>query len=339
MDAPLIGITMGDPAGIGPEVILKAAARTQERARLVVVGDPEVMAETGRRLGSPAPPLAPWDPGAPPKWRPGTVAVLGLSAGLSPAARVPGSPTPQGGEASYRYVETGLRLALEGRFAALVTAPINKRMWHAAGHRFAGHTECLAALTGAGEVRMMLVGGPLRVVLVTTHVALAAVPGALSVERVAATFSLAAAHLGRFHGLSRPRLALAALNPHAGEGGVFGDEEARVLAPAVEAARRQGLLVEGPLAADSLFVRAARGAFDAVVCLYHDQGLIPLKLLAWETGVNVTLGLPIVRTSPDHGTAYDIAGQGRADPTSLTAAITLAVEMARHAAGARRRTT
>jgi 4-hydroxythreonine-4-phosphate dehydrogenase len=209
-------------------------------------------------------------------------------------------------------------------------------MWHAAGYPYAGHTEYLAALTNTAEVRMMLVGSSLRVVLVTTHLALAEVPRVLSVEGITTTIGLAQAHLARFHGLLCPRLAVAALNPHAGEGGIFGDEEVRIIAPAVRAAQQQGAVVEGPFPADSLFVRAVQGAYDGVICLYHDQGLIPLKLLSWEEGVNVTIGLPIIRTSPDHGTAYDIAGQGKADPTSMVAAISLAAEMARKSVVLRR---
>ena len=347
---PLIGISMGDPAGIGPEVILKAASQAEisSACHLLVLGDVEVMAETATRLAeglaSPLTPL-PWHPsegrrqkrfprcGVPTgkkgkKEEEGKLRVLPLST-LSSQARVPGIPTPEGGEASYRYVEMGVRLAQEGFLHGLVTAPINKAMWQAAGRPYAGHTECLAALTDTAEVRMMLVGSSLRVVLVTTHMALADVPGVLSTERITATILLAHAHLARFHNLPCPRLAMAALNPHAGEGGIFGDEEVQIIAPAVRAAQQQGVVVEGPFPADSLFVRAVRGVYDGVICLYHDQGLIPLKLLSWEEGVNVTIGLPIIRTSPDHGTAYDLAGKGKADPTSMAAAISLAAEMAR----------
>jgi len=356
---PLIGITMGDPAGVGPEVILKAAGQSaiSSACRLLILGDVEVMEETAKRLASPfgrfragSFKLIPWHLsegkrqkrfsrcGVPTGRFPagtkgkqeeeGKLRVLPLST-LSSQARVPGVPTPEGGEASYRYVEMGVRLMQEGSLHGLVTAPINKAMWQAAGHPYAGHTECLAALTNTAEVRMMLVGSSLRVILVTTHMALADVPGMLSVERITATILLAHAHLARFHGLPRPRLAMAALNPHAGEGGIFGDEEVQIIGPAVRAAQQQGVVIEGPFPADSLFVRAVRGAYDGVICLYHDQGLIPLKLLSWEEGVNVSIGLPIIRTSPDHGTAYDIAGQGEADPTSMAAAISLAAEMAR----------
>ena len=248
---------------------------------------------------------------------------------LDTQARIPGRPTPAGGDAAYRCVEAGVRLAMNGDLDGLVTAPVCKAMWHAAGHRYPGHTELLARLTRTPEVRMMLVGRGLRVMLVTTHLRLAAVPSALSVERIATTIALAEAHLCRFHGLDRPRLAVAALNPHAGEAGAFGNEECRVIEPAVVRAREGGADVVGPLSADTVFVRATRGEFDGVVCQYHDQALIPLKLLAWEEGVNVTLGLPIVRTAPDHGTAFDIAGRNEASPRSMSAALNLAADMAR----------
>jgi len=325
---PLIGVTMGDPAGVGPEVVLKAADTAPRPCRLVVVGDMNTLSETARRLGSRLTPVS---------WRPGTeyppeahlLPVLSVSQ-LPEESRLPGRPTPAGGEASYQYVTTGTRLTLGGTFQGLVTAPVSKAMWHAAGRDYPGHTELLAALTHTPDVRMMLAGSRLRVILVTTHLALSRVPAALSRERIFRTVVLAAAHLSRFHGLPRPRLAVAGLNPHAGEAGAFGDEEERIIAPAVRQAQSQGLLTHGPFPADSLFVRAVRGEFDGVVCLYHDQGLIPLKLLCWEEGVNVTIGLPIVRTSPDHGTAFDIAGRGRADPRSLGAAVALAAEMTRN---------
>ena len=325
---PLIGLTMGDPAGIGPEVVLKAAGTASRSCRLVVLGDLVTLSETVRRLDSRLT-LVVWQPGTECPTDPNVLPVLPLSQ-LPANSRLPGRPTVAGGEASYQYVEIGIGLALDNTLQGLVTAPISKAMWHAAGRDYPGHTELLAALTRTPEVRMMLVGRQLRVILVTTHIALSQVPAALSCERILKTISLTVAHLSRFHGLARPRLAVAGLNPHAGEAGAFGDEETRILAPAVGQAQSQGLVVEGPFPADSLFVRAVRGEFDGVICLYHDQGLIPLKLLSWEDGVNVTIGLPIVRTSPDHGTAFDIAGQGRADPRSLGAAIALAAAMTRN---------
>ncbi len=230
---------MGDPAGIGPEVVLKAALAAPRTCRLVVLGDLATLTETAVRLGAPLT-LVSWQPGDPYPAESNVLPVFVLSQ-LGADERQPGRPTPAGGEASYGYVETGARLALDNTLQGLVTAPISKAMWHAAGHTYPG--------------------------------------------------------------------------------------QKRIIAPAVRQAQSQGLAVDGPFAADTVFVRAVRGEFDGVVCLYHDQGLIPLKLLSWEEGVNVTLGLPIVRTSPDHGTAFDIAGQGKADPRSLQAALALAAEM------------
>lgn len=324
--APLIGVSMGDPAGIGPEVVLKAALQKPSSCLLVILGDVLTLQETAQRCQLPVTIVS---------WRlddvyPSSATVLPVIelSRLAEAERRPGQPTLAGGDASYRYVETGIRLAVEGRIQGLVTAPVSKAMWHAAGHTYPGHTELLAALTQTPEVRMMLVGKQLRVILVTTHLALAHVPSALSSEKIFRTIVMAATHLARFHGIAQPRLAVAGLNPHAGENGAFGDEEEKIVTPAIVQARAAGHNASGPFPADSVFVRAVRGEFDGVVCLYHDQGLIPLKLLSWEDGVNVTIGLPIVRTSPDHGTAFDIAGKGIADPRSLHAALALAVEMA-----------
>lgn len=329
--APLIGVTLGDPAGIGPEVAVRAAAAVrnapQPCCRPVMLGDVTLVEETVERLSAGLRPY-PWQAEDSCPSDPNRLPVLAVSA-LDAKDRLPGRPTPAGGDAAYRCVEAGVRLAMNGDLDGLVTAPVCKAMWHAAGHRYPGHTELLARLTRTPEVRMMLVGRGLRAMLVTTHLRLAAVPSALSVERIATTIALAEAHLCRFHGLNRPRLAVAALNPHAGEAGAFGDEECRVIEPAVARAREGGADVVGPLSADTVFVRATRGEFDGVVCQYHDQALIPLKLLAWEEGVNVTLGLPIVRTAPDHGTAFDIAGRNEASPRSMSAALNLAADMAR----------
>ncbi len=328
---PFIGVSMGDPAGIGPEVVLKAALQRSDAYRLVVLGDVNCLQETAQHLHLPIT-VVPWRFEEPYPTSAEVVPVLELSH-LAPHERQPGRPAPAGGEASYLYVESGAQLALQGIIHGLVTAPISKAMWHAAGRAYPGHTELLADLTHTPEVRMMLVGSQLRVILVTTHIALARVPTVLSSERIFRTIMMAAEHLRRFHGLPQPGLAVAGLNPHAGETGAFGDEEERIIVPAVRQAQAQGLASEGPFPADTVFVRAVHGEFDGVICLYHDQGLIPLKLLSWEDGVNVTIGLPIVRTSPDHGTAFDIAGQGKADPRSLQAAIALAVTMSQQRGG------
>lgn len=325
---PLIGITMGDPAGIGPEVTLKVAIKKPPKCRLAVLGDLGVLQDTVRQLGIRLTPIA-WAPPDPYPWIARTLPVIELSR-LDPAQRNPGQPTATGGDASYRYVEAAVLLTQMKVLQGIVTAPISKAMWHAAGRDYPGHTELLASLTHTPDIRMMLVGNRLRVILVTTHLALSQVPGALSSERILKTVRITVEHLARFHGIVHPRLAVAGLNPHAGEAGAFGDEEERIIAPAIQQARAQGLITEGPFPADTVFVRAIRGEFDGVICLYHDQGLIPLKLLSWEDGVNVTIGLPIVRTSPDHGTAFDIAGRGKADPRSMRAALTLAIHMTQH---------
>jgi 4-hydroxythreonine-4-phosphate dehydrogenase len=319
---------MGDPAGIGPEVTLKAVTKKPPKCRLAVLGDLGALRDTAQRLDLRLAPIA-WEPELPYPRTANILPVIELSR-LEPPQRTPGQPTAMGGETSYRYVETAVRLAQRDILQGIVTAPISKAMWHAAGRDYPGHTELLAALTATPEVRMMLVGKRLRVILVTTHMALSRVPASLSSERIVETLRMTAEHLQRFHGIARPRMAVAGLNPHAGEAGAFGDEEGRIITPAVQEARTRGWATEGPFPADTIFVRATRGEFDGVICLYHDQGLIPLKLLSWEDGVNVTVGLPIVRTSPDHGTAFDIAGQGKADPRSMRAALKLAVHMAHH---------
>jgi 4-hydroxythreonine-4-phosphate dehydrogenase len=247
---------------------------------------------------------------------------------LAEADLEPGRPTEAGSRASAQWVVTAARAVLAGRAAALVTAPIAKRALHLAGHDLPGQTELLRDLAGAPRVAMMLVGERLRVILATTHCALREVPERLREVDLVALLALVERELREKFGLVRPRLALCALNPHAGEGGLLGDEEAALLEPAVLRARAEAIDVSGPHPADTLFVRAARGELDAVVAMYHDQALIPLKLLHFGGAVNVTLGLPFVRTSPDHGVAYDLAGQGRADPGSMRAALRLAARLA-----------
>lgn len=217
---------------------------------------------------------------------------------------------------------------MTGKIAAMVTAPISKEHLQRGGYRYPGHTEFLADLAGIRDFRMMMAGPGLRVVLVTIHEPLSKVPSLLSVSRILKTIRITDDSLRSWFGLRRPRIAVAALNPHAGESGIFGREEKRIIGPAVVRARRQGICASGPFPPDTVFYRAVKGDFDAVVAMYHDQGLIPLKLLHFDRGVNITLGLPFVRTSVDHGTAFDIAGKGIADPSSLIAAIEMAVEMA-----------
>ena len=323
-----LAISMGDPAGIGPEVVLKAITTRAVAASIepVLVGDPGVWHDTALRLGT----RITFTEGAEPA-QPRRVAVAATSH-LSARYRRPGVPrTVSGavacGEAAYAAILAAVRMVQSGRAQGLVTAPINKAHVVAAGHDFPGHTELLAELCGGVPVRMMMAGPRLRVVLVTTHLALADVPKRLTRDNVLQTIELTARALREQFQIPAPRIAVAGLNPHAGEQGLFGDEEARIITPAVRAARRRGFEISGPLAADSVFAEAAEGGYDAVVCMYHDQGLGPFKLLHFADGVNLTLGLPFVRTSPDHGTAFDIAGKGHADPRSMIAALQLAAAL------------
>jgi len=284
---PIVGITVGDPAGIGPEIARKAAA------------DPRVL-----EVCSPI--------------------LYGPHADESFAV---GRVSAEAGRAAYDAIVAAVEDAQRGRIAAIATAPINKEAFAAARVPWRGHTELLAHLTAAPRFAMMFYSDVLRVVLATVHIPLADVPHALTRERLAETIDLTAAELPRF-GWPSPRIALAGLNPHAGEHGLMGLEDDAVLLPAVEAARARGIDITGPLPADTVFVRAMRGEFDVVIACYHDQGLIPIKVAAFGHAVNVTLGLPIVRTSVDHGTAFDIAGQGIADASSLVHAVLLAARLA-----------
>jgi len=336
MSKPIIAITMGDPSGVGPEVITKALADPEisGMCRPLVIGDPAAMeraiAVTGQHM---------WlelTDALPSKNADGTIFLRPLSR-LAPTDMEYGGPSSEAGDAMFRYITEAVRLCLAGEAAAMVTGPISKASLNRGGHRYPGHTELLADLTGCRDYVMMLAGDRLRVTLVTIHEALADVPRLITQERVLAT--IRATHKG-LHKYFRknPRLAVLALNPHCGERGLFGDEERRFIGPAVEAARAEGIDARGPLSADMLFHFAARGDYDGVVCMYHDQGLIPLKLLHFHDAVNITLGLPIIRTSVDHGTAYDLAGTGKACHFSMIAAIRTAVGMAKKA-GARQRAT
>jgi 4-hydroxythreonine-4-phosphate dehydrogenase len=320
-----VAISMGDPTGIGPEVTLKALARRGVRRRLtpILVGDAGAFRDTAARLDLDLQ-LPPWRGEAA---RRGPAVPIVATSHLTAAERRPGHPTRAGGRAAYAAIGAAVRLVRDGLADALVTAPICKANLAAAGVGGSGHTELLARLTGAPAVRMMMIGDRLRVILVTTHVALARVPRLLTRRAVLDTIVLAHVTLRERFALPRPRIAVAGLNPHAGESGLFGDEERRAVAPAVRAARRAGVRVDGPLAADSLFAHAAAGRYDVVVCMYHDQGLAPFKLLHFADGVNYTPGLPFVRTSPDHGTAHDIAGRGVADERSMAAALALAADL------------
>jgi 4-hydroxythreonine-4-phosphate dehydrogenase len=329
-----LAISMGDPSGIGPEVTvraLRALSLSGLRLAPYVFGDGPTLGQLARRHDL-ALPLVEVNARLPPRG-----ALVSVSH-LSRAAARPGTPALEGGAAQLAYLEAAYQLVASGHVDALCTAPVSKAQVARALPGFVGHTEWLEERTGARRSVMMLAGQRLRVALVTNHLALAQVRPAVTAPRITGTIAVADRALRRDFGLRRPRIAVCALNPHAGDEGAFGDEDRRIVAPAVARARHGGANVTGPYPADSLFFRAAAGEFDAVVALYHDQGLIPVKLLdhlLGDTAVNVTLGLPIVRTSPDHGVAYDLAGKGRASPRSMEAAIRLAVEIAKRRKGRR----
>lgn len=319
--SPPLGITMGCPVGIGPEIILKflAQAGAQLAKWPVVIGDAGVLRRCAEALGFKIP-VVEWLPGSP--CQPQALNVFSLSDlgdGLTW-----GIPNAETGRAMGRYIEAAVRLVQGNQLAGMVTCPISKAALKAGGYRFPGHTEMLAELCRARDFAMMMAGARLKITLVSIHQALKDVPAFITREAVLRMIAITGRALRDDFGVPRPRLAVAGLNPHAGEGGMFGDEEQRLIIPAVADGRRAGWLVEGPFPPDTVFHKAAAGQFDAVVCMYHDQGLIPFKLLHFSDGVNVTLGLPMVRTSVDHGTAYDIAGKGTADPSSLAAAVSLA---------------
>ncbi len=333
-ELPLLGITMGDPVGIGPEIVMSALADGDlyQCCRPLVIGNAPVLEQAGNRVGATADIQRLSDP-ADGRFRPGIIDLLDPAGDFAGAVEW-GRPTPETGRKMETYITTAVDLALAGRIQAMVTAPINKEALRLGGSRFTGHTELLAERTGTRRYAMMLAGDRLRVVLVTIHMPLAAVPAALSRKIIAETIEITVQGLRQRFGLQDPAIAVAGLNPHAGEGGLFGDEEERLIRPAMETARqRTGARLTGPLPPDTVFTAAAAGHYDAVVCMYHDQGLIPLKLLHFSDGVNTTLGLPIIRTSVDHGTAYDIAGTGRADCASLKAAVRMAADQAGCAAG------
>ena len=319
---------MGDPAGIGPEVIAKALAKPslQNVCRPIVIGSIPVMERTIKslRLKLHILPVQGHET-APP--RRGTVAVLDPLD--TPLGRfTPGLAAAEAGAASVAYIKKAVELAQLSCIDGMVTAPINKEAMNMAGCRYPGHTELLADLTQATDSGMMIIGGPLRIMFVTTHVAIKDLPSLLTQAKIEKGIRLAHQALTTLFGIKRPKIGVAALNPHAGEHGLFGDEEARMILPAAQAAQQQGIRASDPLPADTLFGKAANGQYDGIVALYHDQGLIPLKLVAFGTCVNLTVGLPIIRTSVDHGTAFDIVGKGIADPGSLVEAIKLAAKIA-----------
>ncbi len=336
LPAPL-AISLGDPAGIGPEVILGAWARLRAARRAppaFVVGGPELLRACAERLEIDCPIVAIADPAE---------ALYASAVGLPVLALLdgpwhPARPSPEGARLALASLQLAAKCALAGVASGLVTAPVSKRALAAIGWDYPGQTEFLADACGRPyrDAVMMLAGPSLRTVPLTVHVALAEVPALLSAELIVHKARIVAEGLQRDFGIAHPRLAIAALNPHAGEGGQFGDEEARLIAPAIAALQAEGIAATGPVPGDALFTPRARAGYDAALCMYHDQALIPLKALEFDEGVNVTLGLPIIRTSPDHGTAYDIAGQGIADPGAMAAALAMVAEMAaaRAASGA-----
>ena len=327
MTLPTIAITMGDAAGIGPEIIMKALARPEVHALCnpLVIGDAERLRRAGEIVGTRLKVESLDDPRAA-AYAHGNVECIDLN--LIPQNLAFGITSRVAGEAAFRYVERAVRIVASGAAQAICTAPLSKEALHAAGHKYPGHTELLAALTNTPEVSMMLVAPRLRVIHVTTHMGLLD-----AIERIDA--ALVGRVIARAHdtltraGIAQPRIGVCGINPHAGENGLFGrGEEATKIDPAVRSARARGWDVKGPLPADTLFYLAARGDFDIVVAMYHDQGHGPIKVLGLEAGVNITVGLPVVRTSVDHGTAFDIAGKGVADERSLIEALRQAAALA-----------
>ncbi|MGQ0664809.1 MAG: 4-hydroxythreonine-4-phosphate dehydrogenase PdxA [Pseudomonadota bacterium] len=332
-----LALTMGEPAGIGGDITLMAWLRSRHPDAGVppffVIDDPARLSVLAERLGLKVPIAAISEPEAAAEAWASALPVLPQSLRVAVA---PGRPEPANTSSVLGAIERAVALARAGRALAVVTNPIHKKVLYDGGFRHPGHTEYLAALAGTGEEpAMMLVGGGLRVVPVTGHVSLRDALAALSRAGILAKGRIAAGALARDFGIAKPRLAVAALNPHAGEEGALGREEIEIIAPAIGDLRRAGIDASGPVVADTLFHAEARARFDAVICMYHDQALIPVKTLDFAGGVNVTLGLPFVRTSPDHGTAFDLAGTGRASAASLLAALALAGELADRRAAVR----
>ncbi|MCW8891729.1 MAG: 4-hydroxythreonine-4-phosphate dehydrogenase PdxA [Deltaproteobacteria bacterium] len=328
---PLL-LTMGDPTGIGPELIVKAlleGAFESLRHPVQVIGDVELLTRAGEIFDIAATSVPLEHNLYSINFGRQQLTVYSCSE-LDEHSVVYGHPDPSCGQAMAEYIEYAVTSCLNGSAAGIVTCPINKAAINAAGYHFPGHTELLAQRCGIDKVVMMLAGQKLKVCLVTTHLPYRAVPAQLTGAEISATLQITAAALKEHFGINSPHLAVLALNPHAGEDGLFGDEEQRIIAPAIAQAQREGINADGPHSADTLFHFAAKGRYDAVICMYHDQGLIPLKLLHFDDAVNVTLGLPIIRTSVDHGTAYDLAGTGKANTASLGAALNMADQMATH---------
>ncbi len=329
----VIGITMGDPAGIGPEIIVSALEESEsyihDICKPLILGDARIM-EQAVKLKKSSLKVHEIDTPDSALFTHGSMDLINLS-NLSFSRLKPKTPTPETGRAMLNYITTAVDLAMSRQIAAMVTAPITKTAFKMANSPFHGHTELIANKTGTDNYAMMLAGEKLRVILVTIHMPLSEVPERLTIDNIIKTIAIAGTSLQKKFGIKTPRIAVAGLNPHAGEDNMFGSEEARIIIPAVNQAKqnarasKQEVHIEGPFPPDTVFYHAAQGKYDCVVCMYHDQGLIPFKLLHFSDGVNTTLGLPIIRTSVDHGTAYDIAWKNRADHRSLVEAIKMAV--------------
>ena len=325
---PILAITLGDPAGVGPEIIVKVLQHPNvyQRSRPLVIGDTRILQRAAEWVGVSALQIERVTDPSVGHYTLGLVTLLDL-ANANPADCPPGKISLSAGRAAVEYVFKACDMAMALQVDAVVTAPLNKAAFNLAGFHYAGHTELLAERTHAGKVSMLLVSPRLRVVHVSTHVALEEAIRRVTPERVGEVIDLAQRSCQAL-GVPQPRIAVAGLNPHASEGGIFGNQEETGIMPAVRAARARGLNVSDPQPPDTVFLRAVKGEFDIVVAMYHDQGHIPMKLLAFDDGVNVSMGLPIIRTSVDHGTAFDIAGTGKAREDSLLAAIDVALQMA-----------
>ncbi len=329
---PIVGITMGDAAGVGPELIIKALSElpTYEICNPIVIGDIRVLSRAAD-LVRPRVQINPVPSPDNLTFRFGKIDVLDLS-NIDVSSLLLGVPSAMTGKAAIEYVEQGVKLTLRGQLDALMTAPLSKESMRMAGFVYPGHTELLADLTKSTDYALMLVSDRLRVVHVTAHLALSEVFGSITFESILKKTRLTCRALKDYFGLEAPKIAIAGLNPHAGESGLFGSEESKIIAPAIAEVKRLGIDVSGPFPPDSIFLRAYNGEFDAVVAMYHDQGHIAVKMVGFMNGVNVTIGLPIIRTSPDHGTAWDKAGKSTANPAATIKAIEIASLMARNKA-------
>ena len=328
MARPTIGITMGDPAGIGPEICAKALTNEEVRmiANCIVIGDRKAMRQALKTAKIPSIEINPIKNVSEAKFRRGTLDVLDLNNVDSRLKTVQVSKAA--GKAAVQYIEKAIKLAMDGKIDAITTAPINKEAINKAGYKFQGHTEILATRTKTKNYAMMFVSNSLWLMLATTHMPLKEVSKHLDKKKLVQLIKLTHETLFRVRE-KKPRIGVAGLNPHAGEGGLFGEEEEKIIKPAIAEAKKLGINVKGPISPDAIFYLANIGMFDVVVAMYHDQGLIPLKLLSFNKSVNVTVGLPIVRTSVDHGTGFDIAGKGWANPQSLIEAIKVATHFSK----------